>query len=208
MKETVTSLLIIFTLLACRPTTVLQSGKSQNQAVGDIKKVLVIAYPGVLKDREIFERAAVKAFSCGKKDVVSLNEILGDEDNSFKSDPKKLTDFLLSNQVDAVIEVRFVSIRKEQSSSEEQYPTRREYRIMDDVNYTKYIQEYEKREEKGAIFDNMKVKMDVKLLMKVEDNFRVVWSARTESSNPKGNQQIAKGCSKKAASAMKKQHIY
>ena len=169
--------------------------------------MLIIAYPGVLKNRSIFERAGVAAFSSGKRDVKSLNELIGSQDSLLKIDSEKMRDYLVSNQIDAVVEVRFVSIRQEQSSSEEQYPTRREYRIMDDTHYSKYIQEYEKRDERGAIFDDMKVKMDVRLLRKVDEKYQVVWSARTECSNPKNNSSIAKGCTKKAASAMKKQEV-
>ena len=198
----------MISLFSCRPTALLQSGSTQYKAEGQIKKVLVVAYPGVLKDRAIFERAAVNALSSSKRQVTSLNALIGEGDVVIKSDPDKLHDYLVSNQIDALVEVRFVSIRQEESNSEEQYPTRREYRIMDDVNYSKYIQEYEKREEKGAIFDDMKVKMDVKLLREVDDKLRVVWSARTESNNPKGNKQIANGCAKKAASAMKKQGVF
>ena len=168
---------------------------------------MVIAYMGKLGDRDIFEKAGVRAFSFKGMDVGSLYETMGEVDKTYKADPEQLRDFMISNQMDGYIEIRFVSLRKEETSSESQYPTRREYRIMDDANYDKLINEYGKREEKGAIYEDIKVKMDIRLFNRAGDRYVVVWSSRTESSNPRNNQAIAEACTRVAKKAMKKQGI-
>ena len=207
MKYNYLSLVIILTFFSCRPTTLLQSGTTQYKAEGEINKVVVIANTGMLKDRANFEKTLANVFSSSKIKAVSLNKLLGNQDSVLKMNQDKMHDFLVNNEFDAVVQLKFVSMRMEESTSEEQYPTRREYRIMDDTHYSQLIQEYGKREEKGAIFEDIKIKMDIRLLRKVGEKYQVVWSARTESSNPKSNHSLAKACAKKAAHAMKKQEI-
>ena len=205
MKRNILLISLFIVLFSCRPTVLLQSGSTQFKADGEISNLVVIAYTGMLKDHENFERTAVHVFSSAKRDVTSLHQLAGDQDSMYRRNPEKRHELFTANQVDAVVEVRFVSMRQEESSSEDQYPTRREYRIMDDTHYAQLIQEYGKREEKGAVFEDIKVKMDIRLLREVDGKFQVVWSARTESSNPKSNKAIAKACTKKAIQAMKKQ---
>ena len=176
MKNVTLILLIFISLISCRPTVLLQSGSTQFKAEGEISKLIVVAYTGMLKEHENYERVAVNSMSLGKVEVHSLRALLGAEDSLYRRNPEKLHKYYRDNKVDAVIEIRFVSMRKEASSSEDQYTTRREFRIMDDTHYAQLIQEYEKREDKGAIFEDIKVKMDIRLIREVEGKFQVVWS--------------------------------
>ena len=193
--------------MACRPTELLQSGRTQESFDGKIKNVMVIAYPGMLKSRAEFEKAAKQGLARKGLQINSLREVLGKEDSLYRSQPEKLHQYLRESGVDGLIEVRFVSMRKEETNAESAYPTRREYRIMDDTHYNKLIQEYDKREEKGAIFENTKVKMDIKAFALIDGKYKVIWSSRTESSNPRNNQSIAKSCIKKAKKALNKEGI-
>ncbi|MEQ8323116.1 MAG: hypothetical protein RIC15_09025 [Vicingaceae bacterium] len=200
-------IVLALSAMSCRPTSLLQSGLTEEVIPDNISKIAVIAYPGILKDAKTFESAARGVFNTSKVQFMTLNELTKGADSLLKRDQKGMHSFLIDQGVDGIIEVRFVSIRKEESSSEDQYPTRREYRIMDDTHYSKLIQEYGKREEKGAIYEDTRIKMDIRLLVRKQNTFTTIWSCRTDSQNPKSHSSLSRASAKKAKKALRKEGI-
>jgi len=110
-----------------------------------------------------------------------------------------------------MIEIKLVSVREETINSENQYRKGGEYLINamgDELNNTRNLQEYDKREEKGAVYEDIKVKMDIRMYDLNQKETHVIWSARTESTNPKNNKKIASGCVKKIKKYLKKEAVY
>lgn len=197
--------LIVF-LIACRPTELLQEGKTKYYNGRKLTNIVVVAMPGQLMDVRAFENAVVSRLR-SKGLTVSQGYKIFEGQSDIPSDVPAIKKVLKTKGYDGMIEIKLVSIRNEESSSGSDYVTNREYRMMDVANYGKLVQEYSKREDKGATFVDTKVKMDFRLIdLNLEDG-QVVWSSRTETTNPKTAKDVASGMSNKAVKALKKLQI-
>ena len=207
MKKIVAAtLIIVAALTGCRPTSLLQEGKTKFFKNNSLTNVAVVAMPGQLLDVRAFENAVTSRLNVrGVKVIQGYKAFEGDTE--IPADMPAIKTALKAKGYDGIIEIKLVSIRNVESSSESDYVTNREYRIMDVANYGKLVQEYSKREEKGATFVDTKVKMDFRVIDLGQDDGQVIWSARTETSNPKTAKQVAIGMSKKAIRALKKQSV-
>lgn len=195
-------LFVLFT--ACRPTVLLQEGKTKFYQEKKISKIAVIALPGELLDVRTFEDALTNKMKTFKVEVIPGYKVF-DGQAEIPGDANDVRMSIKEKGFDGMLEIKLVSIRQVETSSQDDL-TRREYRIMDVANYGKLIQEYDKREESGATFQDTKVKMDVRLYDLSQTEPQVIWSSRTETSNPKTVKHIANGMSVKAVSSMKKQN--
>ena len=190
-------LILSVILISCRPTNLLQQTQTKFYLGNKIDNVVVRALPGKLGQPELFEKRAVKNLRQKGVKFTAAHLIPEMHNKDLKSKAAELRQILASKGYNGLIELKLVSIREETTNSANQYPTRREYRIMDDLHYNELIQEYGKREEKGADYEDIKVKMDIRMYDLNQKETHVIWSARTETVNPKNNQNIVNGCSKK-----------
>jgi len=198
---------ILLLAFACSPTVLLQEGKTKFHQGNKLNNLAVIALPGALMDVRVFEDAVTSRLN-SKGVQVSAGYRVFELSDSVPADAISLRKALMEKGFNGMIEIKLVSIRNVSSSSEGDYPTRREYRIMDGGNnYGKLIQEYGKREEKGATFEDTKVKMDFRVIDLTQGEPQVIWSSRTETSNPGSAKNIAVGMSVKAIKVIKKQSI-
>ena len=193
-------------LSSCATTELLQEGKTKFYQGSSLENIVVIAYPGQLMDIKVFEEAVVKSIKSKNVKATSAYDVFKNED-VIPEDAISIRQAIKDKGYDGMIEVKLVSIRKVATSTEYDYPTRREYRIMDVANYGKLIQEYDKREEKGATFEDVKVKMDFRVVDLEQEEVQVIWSARTETTEPKTAKNVAAGMTKKAVKSLKKGQI-
>ena len=205
-RITIAAIFLAFALSSCVSTEMLQQGKTKFYQGKAPANLVVIAYPGQLMDIKAFEGAMVKRLKSKKTKVTSAYDVFRNETN-IPEDANSIRNALKEKGFDGMVEIKLVSIRKVATTSEYDYPTRREYRIMDVANYSKLIQEYDKREEKGATFEDVKVKMDVRVVDLTQEEAQVIWSARTETTEPKTAKNVANGMTKKAVKSLKKDDI-
>ena len=196
------------TILSCRPTKILQQTQTKYYQGNTIDNVVVRALPGKLGEPELFEKRAIKNLKHKGVEFTPAYLIPEMHDSTLRTQPADLRLILMDKGYKGLIELKLVSVREETTSSKNQYPTRREYRIMDDTHYNQLIQEYGKREEKGSEYQDIKVKMDIRMYDLNQKETHVIWSARTETNNPKNNNNIANGCSGKVKKYLKSEAIY
>jgi hypothetical protein len=200
------NLSLLFLIASCRPTALLQEGKTKFYTSHKLSNLVVVAMPGQLMDVRAFENAVVSRLKVKGLSVTQGYKIFENEAD-IPADVPAIKKVLKAKGYDGMIEIKLVSIRNEESSTGSDYVTNREYRIMDVANYGKLVQEYSKREEKGATFVDTKVKMDFRLMdLSIEDG-QVIWSARTETTNPKTAKDVAVGMSNKALRPLKKLQV-
>lgn len=204
MKKKLIPVYIFIFISACRPTVLLQEGKTKFYQEKKINKIAVIALPGELLDVRTFENALTSKMKPFRIEVIQGYKLFEGQ-TEIPGDANEVRNAIKEKGYDGMLEVKLVSIRQVETTSQDNL-TRREYRIMDVANYGKLIQEYDKREESGATFQDTKVKMDVRLYDLTQSEPQVIWSSRTETSNPKTVKHIANGMSSKAVSSMKKQN--
>lgn len=189
-------------LLSCRPTIILQEGNTKYFTGKELKKVAVMSMPGELLDVRAFENTMTTQLRSRDKEVLAVHRVFNED--SIPADGNALWKELKKRGFDGIVEIRFVSSRVEESNSTDDQLTNREYRIMDVSNYGKLVQEYGKREEQGAVFKDVRVKMDVKLYDYSGEEAQVIWSARTETSNPKNARTVANGVASKTGPKVRK----
>ncbi len=199
-------LTVTFALIGCHPTELLQEGKTKFYKDSKIDKIAVIAFPGQLMEITTFEDIVAKSIS-SKNVTAKQGYVIYRDAEIIPSDAQSLRKDLKDKGYTGMIEVKLVSIRNVETNTAADYPTNRFYRITDVTNYSKLVQEYSKREEKGATFEDVKVKMDFRVVDLNLEEAQVVWSARTETSNPKTAKNVAQGMSKNAVKAMRKNAI-
>ena len=193
-------------MLACRPTETLQQSKTKYYQGNKLTKIAVVALPGELMDIRVFENSVAGRLNSKTVEVKGGYEIFSG-DQEVPDDFNSIRNALISKGYDGLIEIKLVSIRNVESSSENEYVTNREYRMMDVANYGKLVQEYGKREEKGAVFEDVKVKMDFRVVDLSQSEAQVIWSARTETSNPKTAKDVARGMTNKVIPIVRKEDI-
>ena len=91
-------------------------------------------------DIKAFEGSVVKSLKSKNLAVTSAYDVFKNE-TSIPEDAISIRKAIKDKGFDGMVEVKLVSIRKVATTSEYDYPTRREYRIMDVANYGKLIQE-------------------------------------------------------------------
>lgn len=206
-KKTILVASLAVLLLACHPTELLQDGTTSQYKNEKLKKVAVVAFPGQLMDVKVFENVVSQRLKSVDAEVIEGYKVFEGKEN-IPGDANSIRVALKELGYDGMLEIKLVSIRQEATNTESNYPTRREYRIMDVSHYGKLIQEYDKRVEKGATFEDTKVKMDIRLLDISQNDAKVIWSARTETSNPKTAKKVAVGMSSKTLPKLKKMPIF
>lgn len=206
MKKKLITVSALILLMACRPTELLQDGKTKFYQGNKLNKIAVVALPGELMDIRAFENSVAGRLNSKETEVVAGHKLFEGEEN-IPADFLSIRNLLISKGFNGLVEIKLVSIRKEESSSEEEYVTNREYRMMDVANYGMLVQEYGKREEKGAVFEDVKVKMDFRIVDLTQPESQVIWSARTETSNPKTAKHVAAGMTNKVVPKLKKDAV-